>query len=449
MSDYTQKVMWGEGMLLAPQHFQQSERYLEHQLTQRLRTIQAIDWGLTSFELDAAALEGGEFAVKNLGAVLPNGMFVSIPDADRPPTPRPIEAAFGAGVEVLGVFLAIPRSEPGDLLCPEDETSQAVTPYLGHQADLRDETDTTRQRQVRLGRRRLEIRFTSDPNERYHTLPIACLRRNAAGGFELDRNFIPPCQYVSASGRLRAVLRRLLDVMVKKSIDLSSQRRSRGGMIEFTTSEAASFWFLHTINGHIPAVKTLFRLSRVHPLEAYRELAALAGELYSFAAEGTPNDVPPYDPNDLTRTFIPLERLLLDLMGTVLPTRCIPVPLSKTREMLYSAQIHDERLLHTATWYLAVSSDVPEAKVQLELPQKAKLSSSDQVDALIIRALPGLGLQYIESPPSDVPVQQGKTYFQFLQGGEHWDAILTSRSLAIYVPAEFSGLQLELMAVKE
>lgn len=449
MSDYTQKVMWGEGMLLAPQHFQQSERYLEHQLTQRLRALRALDWGLTALEVDAAALEGGEFALKSLAGVLPNGMFVSVPDADQPPSPRSVDSAFAAGEEALGVFLAIPRSEPGDLLCPDDAASEAVTPYLGHQADLRDETDQTRQRPIRLGRRRLEIRFTSDVNERYHTMAIACLRRNSGGGFELDRNFIPPCQYVSASGRLRAVLRRLLDVMVKKSTDLSSQRRSRGGMVEFTTSEAASFWFLHTINGHIPNVRTLYRLSRIHPIEAYRELAALAGELFSFAAEGGPNDVPPYDPKDLTRTFIPLERLLLDLLGTVLPTRCVPVPLGKTREMLYAAQIHDDRLLHTATWYLAVSSDVPEAKVQVELPIKAKLSSTDQVDGLIIRALPGLGLEYVESPPSDVPVQQGKTYFRFVQSGEHWDAVLTTRSLSVYVPAEFSGLQLELMAIKE
>lgn len=448
MSDYTQKVLWGEGMLLAPQHFQQSERYLEHQIAQRMRALRAIDWGLTALEIDEAALAGGEFGLKALSGVLPNGMFVAIPSADPAPAPRQIHAAFPAGEEALWVALAIPRAEPGELLCPSEASSEALTPFLGHSAQLRDETDTSRQREVRLGRKRLELRFSSEPNDSYYSLPIACLRRTASG-FELDHNFIPPCQYASASPRLRAMLRRLLDIMVKKSADLSSQRRSRGGMVEFTTAEAASFWFLHTINGHLPGVRLLYQIPHVHPLELYRELASLAGELFSFAAEGKITDIPPFDPKDLSRTFVTLERLLFELLGTVLPTRCVPIPLEKSREMLYAAAIHDDRLLHTARWFLSVQSDVGEAKVQAELHLKAKVSSTDQVDGLIVRALPGVPLQYVESPPSDVPVQQGKTYFQFVQSGEHWEAIKTTHSLAIYVPAEFTGLKLELMAIKE
>lgn len=447
MSDYAQKVLWGEGMLLAPQHFQQSERYLEHWVQQRLRAMRALDWGLTSLEIDTDALAGGEFSLKELSGVLPGGAFVSIPASDPAPPPRQIGPAFPAGAEAIGVMIGIPRSQPGGLIAADD--ADALVPFDGAAVSLKDDTNSAREREVRLGRKRLRILFTTEKaRERYHTLKIARLRRTASG-FELDRHYIPACQYVSASARLRSMLRRILDIMVKKSVDLSAQRRSRDGLVDFTVSEAASFWFLHTLNGHIPQVRSLYRLARIHPLEVYNELSGLAGELYSFSAEGSPTDIPSYDPKDLTATFIGLERILLRLLGTVLPTRCVPIPLEKKRDLVYAAQIHDERLLNTGRWFLGVESSVGEERVVAEFATKAKLSSADQVDGLIVRALSGLELEYLESPPSEIPVQQNKSYFRLARSGEHWDAILAARSLAIYVPAEFTELKLELMAIKE
>ena len=40
-------------------------------------------------------------------------------------------------------------------------------------------------------------------------------------------------------------------------------------------------------------------------------------------------------------------------------------------------------------------------------------------------------------------------YFQVDKTGDHWDAVKTSRSMAFYLPPEFAGLKLELMAVKD
>jgi type VI secretion system protein ImpJ len=40
-----QKVIWQEGMLLRPQHFQQSDRYYDYQLKTRTRTLELYAWG--------------------------------------------------------------------------------------------------------------------------------------------------------------------------------------------------------------------------------------------------------------------------------------------------------------------------------------------------------------------------------------------------------------------
>ena len=50
------KVVWSEGMLLQPQHFQQNERWLEHALQRRFVALSPCGWGFAEIEIDTAAL---------------------------------------------------------------------------------------------------------------------------------------------------------------------------------------------------------------------------------------------------------------------------------------------------------------------------------------------------------------------------------------------------------
>ena len=56
-------VVWQEGMLLSPQHFQQMERANHLRLTQRFRFSEPFGWGLRSFTLDDQALLHGRFSL--------------------------------------------------------------------------------------------------------------------------------------------------------------------------------------------------------------------------------------------------------------------------------------------------------------------------------------------------------------------------------------------------
>ena len=64
--NWRNKVLWSEGMLLEPQHFQQHERYRDHFIHTRITALSPCGWGFVSLELDAAALTIG-----NLTAPIP------------------------------------------------------------------------------------------------------------------------------------------------------------------------------------------------------------------------------------------------------------------------------------------------------------------------------------------------------------------------------------------
>ena len=55
----TLNVVWHEGMLLRPQHFQQHDRYYDEQLTRRTSGLHAHAWGFTRLELDTLFLALG------------------------------------------------------------------------------------------------------------------------------------------------------------------------------------------------------------------------------------------------------------------------------------------------------------------------------------------------------------------------------------------------------
>ena len=449
--DEQQKVLWSEGAFLVPQHFQQADRYHEGQLRRRARSLNAFDWGLTELKIDLDALQGGDFVLKRCGAVLPDGLQLVIPDLDEAPASRPVGPAFDVKREALGVFLACAEEKPGRPVFHSTGGGEGLPlRYRPGQVALADADARGRERDIVIGRRNARLLFEGEATESLTTLKIAEVVRTETGQFALSPRYIPPLLYLAASDTLLGLLRRLIEIVSKKSEDLSAWRRQRApGLIEFTTSEASRFWFLYTVNSALPPLLHALYQPRLHPEHLYVELGRLFGCLATFADEGAAKDVPRYDHNDLTTTFSYLEEWIRYFVSTSIPDRVVPVPLEKTRDVLHVGRITDDRLTDSAQFVLAAMSGIPEDRLARELPLKAKLSSQDRIEALVKQAVRGVTLKWLNPPPPEVPVHPGRVYFSLDKSGEHWEAVRASRSIAIHVPPEFVDLKLELMAIKE
>ena len=75
----SQRVVWGEGMLLTPQHFQQSERYREALQRERGRVQSPLLWGIREFAIEPESLAGGELRVTRCVGILPDGSMFDAP----------------------------------------------------------------------------------------------------------------------------------------------------------------------------------------------------------------------------------------------------------------------------------------------------------------------------------------------------------------------------------
>ncbi|MBK9974821.1 MAG: type VI secretion system baseplate subunit TssK [Planctomycetes bacterium] len=450
--DNQPRVLWTEGMFLTPQHLQQWDRYWQGQLQARLGALAGYGWGMREMAADLDALSGGQFNLTRCDGVMPDGTVFSVPGGDDVPAARDVAPHFGPDRERLGVFLALPvAAESGVSVAPGGHHDGSPTRFKSKQFEVKDFNPGGGKRTLTQAASNLRILFEGEALDDHTWLKIAELSRTATGGFALAEGFVPATLRIASSPRLMAHLRKILEILSTKSTEFSRQRRDRGaGLASFSTSEAASFWLLHTVNGGLPPLQHIFATGHAHPEAVYLELARLAGFLFTFASDGHPKDLPPYQHEDLAQTFARMEEKLRALLDTIIPTKCTNIPLSQTRDTMFAAKIADDRVLQPeGALYVAVTASVPAEKVVREVPLKFKISSTDRVDQLITAALRGLSVRHVPAPPPEIPVQPGRQYFQIDKSGEHWEAVRGSHSMSFYLPPEFQGLKLELMAVKE
>ena|SRR2546429_220308 len=112
MSRY-RKIVWNEGMLLTPHHFQQWDNYYEELLSSRFASAAPYEWGVLDFQANNEAIANGNFDLIRCRAVMPDGVLISVPETEPAPAPRPVMEHFGPDATKLDVHLAIPAKRSG------------------------------------------------------------------------------------------------------------------------------------------------------------------------------------------------------------------------------------------------------------------------------------------------------------------------------------------------
>ena len=80
------KVVWGEGLFLQPQHLQQQERYLERQIRASTAVLAPFCYGFSRLEIDTDMLTQGKFSLRSATGIMPDGTPFLLPgDAQQPP----------------------------------------------------------------------------------------------------------------------------------------------------------------------------------------------------------------------------------------------------------------------------------------------------------------------------------------------------------------------------
>lgn len=442
-----QPVLWTKGVLLSPQHFQTQDRFLEDLLDFQLSTLAFAPWGFRRLEIDREALAGGAFAIAGASGILPDGLLFEMPLSDPAPPPRQLEGAFGSEQATLDVFLAIPEYRYGGHNISGAQRDRD-TRFRAEELLRRDETTGRSERPIQVARKNFRIVLEGESTEGSSVMRIARLGRSPTGAYQLDSRFIPPLIDIAASDYVMSAARRLVEILSAKSTQLSGTRRQKNqSLADFGIADVASFWLLYTINSHLPAFRHLYETRRGHPVALYETMLALAGALTTFSMRIHPRDLPSYEHDELTTCFSRLDEQLRELLETVVPANSVSIPMRLVQPSVYAAALDQDKYLAAPQIFLALSASGRAADVVHRVPHLMKVSAAGQLDHLIRQALAGIGLTYVPTPPSAVPVKLDHHYFVLQKSGPEWEAVARARNIAAYVPAELGEVQLELVVV--
>jgi type VI secretion system protein ImpJ len=447
---FLSRVVWSEGMHLSPQHFQMQSRYFEDSLWFLNGSLHNHPWGLLSVSLDADAVRNGLAVLRYASGIFPDGMVFELPDSDPAPTPLSLRDLFSPTDSEILLYLAVPPRE--DKGSDTDLNNGHSSRYGTFERKLKDETISEDEYAVTLGRKNFVLCSGAQLQADWVSFPLARIRRDGKGSFVADPSFLPPLLRIGVVEDLLLRMKRLADTVEEKITVTRQGKKAPSGMeVGINPLQVREHWFLHALCSALPALRHKLATRNSHPEELYSVLSELGGSLCTFVMDSTPALLPAYDHMDLNRVFGDLEAHIQRHLELIIPTNTVILQFKPAQDapFVHHAPIPDERALRRSVWILGIRSDVPISNVMRLTPNLVKICSAQGVTSLLKRALPGLELTHVPSPPAVIDPQADTQYFAVGQSGPCWEHIQATKQVGIYVPGELGKAFFEITVITE
>jgi len=439
------RIAWSQGMFLQPQHFQQEGRSFERAIDATRLAISPNAWGFTRLEIDESALAIGRVALSSASGILPDGTPFSIPMHEQAPPALEIPPDMGNELVYLGAPIARQAGTEYDY---GDAADPALARFRVDTLDVRDQSSVSSEVvAIQVARLNLRLIRGKEATDAYAAVAVARIQeRRPDLQVVLDRDFIAPQVSIGATRHLTAEANFLRGMLAQRAEALVG----RMGQLGHGISEVADFLMLQTVNRHEPLFSQFAQLANHHPQPFYEACLQLAGDLATLLSpKRRPPQFPPYRHDNLTATFTPVMAELRLMLSMIIEGKVVPIELVKRRQGVSTASVADTDLLRGATFVLAVNADLPGEQVRTRFLAVSKIAPQERLVELVKLQLPGIVARQLPVAPRQLPFHGGFHYFELERGSDLWKQFERNGNLAIHVPDEFPGLQMELWAIRQ
>lgn len=438
------KVVWQEGMLLRPQHFQHNDRYYDHQMRLRTQLTGAYAWGFTRIEIDQQFLGSGQIVLHHASGVLSDGTVFDLGDRDRP-----LVLEVPANTANAAVYLALPLVTGNCIETRSADQPDVVARFTSYAANVADSNAGEDNRtDIFCARPEFQLLLGEQHSEHaYVKLKVCHVQVSTADkAVRLDAGFAPSFINVGGSAYLMSCLKEVVGLLEHRGNAIAARMRSSG---QTGSAEVGDFMMLQLINRTEPVLQHYLTIQDVHPETLYRALLALLGELATFGSESKrPQLQSAYQHSDQGATFEKVMLAIRQVLSMVLEQHAIELEL-QTRQygVLVSPRV-DRQLLGSCSFVLAARAQCAAEELRHRLPSHLKVGSVESIRELVSLHLPGIRMRPLPVAPRQIPFHSSKTYF-VLEIHDHEQAqIDASGGFAFHVSGDFSGLELQFWAVR-
>ncbi|HEY2384266.1 MAG TPA: type VI secretion system baseplate subunit TssK [Terriglobia bacterium] len=304
-------IQWHEGMLLAPQHFQQLSLRQEELLSYHLRMVAPFHWGLTHLRHDTVLLVSGTYRITELEGIMPDGLVVSRDSQESDALEldlTPMADDMKQHPVTLNLVVASRKlGEPpikGDL------------PRYGSIEGIPTVDENTGESELRIPRLRPKLSIVAGDSipKKYSGFPVAQVSLKDETYTLTD--FITPTVQVPLHSPLGDMCSSVARRLRQKAVFLSEQTRSPA----LATEGAAFVEMKETIKSLVlglPHLEAALYTGAAHPLTLYLALCLVSGELSSLGPGMVPPMLAPYNHDDLRATFIQIRDFLFKMLDFI------------------------------------------------------------------------------------------------------------------------------------
>lgn len=302
-------IQWHEGMLLAPQHFQQFALRSEELLSYHANSTTPFYWGIRHLKIDQSLLLSGVFRVLELEAVMPDGLIVVHGHEEDGSEDDPLEINFAKRVEEfrskpMTIHLAVPENISG--------TSDFKVRYKPAKSKkIHDSNTGEGALQIPGLRPSLTLFAQENRPQKHSSFPLSKVVYKDET-FSLT-NFEPPRLTIPINSPLGDMCTSIKDQIRQKAVVLSEQVRSpamsKGSpLLQETRS------MIHSLVSGLPQFEAVLSTQLVHPFVLYQSLCHLVGQLSYLGSGAIPPVLDRYNHNDMRSNFEQCREFLVRMV---------------------------------------------------------------------------------------------------------------------------------------
>lgn len=442
------RVLWGEGLFLRPQHFQIQDTYHNSQRALGMMLVHPYAYGIANVQIDSQLLESHILSFETIYAVLPDGTIYQAPRTDALPKAVRLDSQDNGDEVYVFLSLEMVQSNGSNI---QTEHSDNPARYIREGIEAQDLYTQGAEAMIDILKLSpsVQLNHTAQvPSQDTLSILIAKLTRSTQGIYQLDEDYMVPSVHIMSNSALLNQLYRLMTMINTKSSSLyDHHRQSNNDLLEFRSSDIASFWLLHTLNTAYSQLSHLYNNAKLHPERLYEALLNVASQLATFSSLYKVGDLPQYHHNNINDSFTSIIGIIRELLNTVIASNFISIPLRQTKHSYYMGDLSSDKITRNSQLYLSVSSSLPMHELIDLVPRRFKIATPDAVEKRVLSALPGSPISHVSQVPSAIPVRPGFSYFTIEPVGELYDEMIRAESICIYVPNGFDDLKIELMAI--
>jgi len=428
-------------MFIAPQHFQQQERYINYYIERYVSALSPDpNYGLTALEVDAERLKIGQFSLLHSQGIFSDGGFFE--------SDQELLLQIPDGTIEKYIYIALPLTIEGTAQCGGMSQERR---YYTESAVLYDSNDNSSNSiETDLAQVNLRLLMEGDDCAGLATLAIArVLEKRESGMVVLDQSFIPKVLHYGAAPFLIDRLKEV-HVLVASRAQTAAERIDRGSARKSDQTLMYEYMWLQTLNRWIPWLVLTLQKPHTAISEFYEKLLTLNAELSALSV----SMVEPIDElrgENLATNFLPLFAQLREKLSLVQSDRVREFSwdtnLFEKRRILRTV-ISDINTMDNHRFVLSVESSIGAVDLMRLFPSACKISGLSQISEVILNGLSGVSLKVLPVAPSELKPRTDMCYIEIDTHHKLWKDLLKRREpIVAHIDARIPDLELKLYAL--